>query len=225
MKKIKRIISKFLMLGVIGCLTLVVSVGNAYAGEVSDVKYRTNSKGELVIEDGEYTTIIGEPITEVEGLKGEDAVKALQSQSVDPRLSFGVANAVQFNVRYENPVSKTYPVSVYQGTVKMYSCSAKITLKVSATSDSNKSIKSTISTSNWVKNANYAPIHSTSNSGSVSKIGANTYSSLTVRVTPAGGRTKTFIYTCNNKTLSNLASNTQVGPGYRMQQYWSLIEM
>ena len=45
------------MLGVIGCLTLVGSVGNAYAGEVSDVKYRTNSKGELVIEDGEYTTI------------------------------------------------------------------------------------------------------------------------------------------------------------------------
>ena len=120
------------MLGVIGCLTLVGSVGNAYAGEVSDVKYRTNSKGELVIEDGEYTTIIGEPITEVEGLKGKDAV--------------------EFNVRYENPVSKTYPVSVYQGTVKMYSCSAKITLKVSATSDSNKSIKSTISTSNWVKN-------------------------------------------------------------------------
>lgn len=193
------------MLGVIGCLTLVGSVGNAYAGEVSDVKYRTNSKGELVIEDGEYTTIIGEPIIEVEGLKGKDAV--------------------EFNVRYENPVSKTYPVSVYQGTVKMYSCSAKITLKVSATSDSNKSIKSTISTSNWVKNANYAPVHSTSNSGAVSKIGANTYSSLTVRVTPAGGRTKTFIYTCNNKTLSNLASNTQIGPGYRMQQYWSLIEM
>ena len=86
------------MLGVIGCLTLVGSVWNAYAGE------------------------------------------ALQSRSVDPRLSFGVANAVEFSVRYENPVSKTYPVSVYQGTVKMYSCSAKITLKVSATSDSKKSI-------------------------------------------------------------------------------------
>ncbi len=75
MKKIKRIISKFLMLGVIGCLTLVGLVGNAYAGEVSDVKYRTNSKGELVIEDGEYTTIIGEPVTEVEGLKGKMLLK------------------------------------------------------------------------------------------------------------------------------------------------------
>ena len=71
---------------------------------------------------------------------------------------------------------------------------AKITLKVSATSDSNKSIKSTISTSNWVKNTHCAPVHSTSNSGAVSKIGANTYSSLTVRVTPAGEKTNFYIY-------------------------------
>ncbi len=57
MKKIKKIIPKFLMLGVIGYLTLTGSIGNAYAGEVSYVKSITNSKGELVIEDGEYITI------------------------------------------------------------------------------------------------------------------------------------------------------------------------
>lgn len=222
MKKIKKIISTFMLLSVIGCLSLSNSLVNAYADEVDGINYSINSNGETVMEDGEYTTIIGEPTTEVKGLTGEEAVKMLQAQTVNPRLNFGVSNAVTFNVRYEYPVTKTYPISVYKGTSKVFSGDIKITLTVSATSDTNKSIKSNISVSNFATGVGYSVSKSTSSGSYVSSVGSNTKSLLTCTVVPVGGTTEVFKYYCNNKILSGLSSNTQVGPGFNMQQYWTM---
>lgn len=93
---------------------------------------------------------------------------------------------------------------------------------VSATSDKNKSIKSTISVSDFTKGVGYTVSKSTSSGSYVSSVGSNTRSSLTCNVVPAGGKKQVFKYYCNNKILSGLNSNTQIGPGFHMQHYWTM---